>query len=148
MMKPEFAAFVHRLCVHFDRKDPVAERMDTLFKAVSGMSVDKKRLDAMHGWFVSAFDELPRNLSKAMWDAHSATRIITPTQGGQEEQGPSDPVSWSPPDPELAAKNQQRCREIMEALRTGIRPPWAGEPRAACCSQDTVHTTAGAGAEK
>lgn len=74
MMKPEFAAFIHRLCLHFDRKDPIPERMDTLFKAVAEMNTDTQRLEAMHGWLVSTFDELPKNLSKAIWDSYAATR--------------------------------------------------------------------------
>lgn len=71
MMKPEFLAFVRKLCKHYGKRDePDVETMDLWFEvvqAVPGEALEKISLDIR-----SEHDFFPRNLAKAVRDAWSA----------------------------------------------------------------------------
>lgn len=138
MMKPEFAAFIHKLFVHYGMNDPKAERMDSTFEMVKHMSVNGEALEAMSARIRSMHDDPPRNLSKAILEAYEAVR---PRAGQQAD--PDKPAPYVPPTPEQAAHRQNMCRQIREALASGVRPPFAGEPRSTCCgvqnSTDSYH---------
>jgi hypothetical protein len=127
MMLPTFERWLAALCLFYSQPNwPTEENVQAAYRDVKHM--DSQALDSIGGFIRTEYDFFPRSLSKAMHKAYAEWQKQQAEERRKADQD-SKAVQWTPKTPEEAARSVARCQEIMHALRTGKRPPWAGEPR-------------------
>jgi len=129
MMLPTFTRWVAELALYYTRPNwPTEENVAQAFRDVKHM--DGQALDFIGSFIRTSCEEWPKSLSNVMHKGYAAWNLECEERRKAEER---EKLSWTPPTPEQAARNQQRCSDLIHALRTGIRPPWADDPRGPCC---------------
>lgn len=133
MMIPEFKRWIGQLCMFYTRPNwPTDENVADAFKDVRHM--DGQALEFIGSFIRSKYDEWPRSISAAMNKGYELWQMQQAEAAKKREQ---QSLVYVPPTAEEAAHRQRMCRELMESLRTGSRPPWAGEQRRECCQPTT-----------
>lgn len=130
MMLPQFKRWVAELSLFYSYPGwPTEENVAHAFADVKHM--DGQALGRIGQYIRTEYENWPRSLSAAMrkgyreWEREQAEERKAEAAKREER----DRAQWSPPTPEEAERNQQRCRDILSALRSGIQPPWATELR-------------------
>ncbi len=137
MMIPEFKRWIGELCMFYTRPNwPTEENVSAAFRDVRHM--DGQALEYIGSFIRSKYDEWPRSISAAMNKGYELWQVQQAEEAKRKER---ESPGYVPPTPEEAARNQQRCRDILDHIRAGTRPPWAGQPRAGCCqpTSDSYH---------
>lgn len=133
MMIPEFKRWLGEMCMFYTRPNwPTEENVTQAFRDVRHM--DGQALEFLGTYIRTKYEEWPKSISAVMVKGYELWQIQQAEEAKRREREAS---TYVPPTPEQAARRQAKCREIMESLRTGVRPPWAGEPRRNCCAPDT-----------
>lgn len=122
MMKPEFARFVARLCVHFDAPEPKAERMDIAFEDVKHLPGAALEEIGRHIRTDPDQKLFPKNLSGAMLKAFEAVKRPQVTSTEQPD--------FTPPTHEELEANRQRAEmwlpKIMRVAQS-VQAPYLGK---------------------
>lgn len=126
MMLPEFERFVNGLCEYYqEEKWPTDDNIAAAFRDVKGLP--GSGLDAIASHIRTHNRYFPTGLSAAMHKAYAAVAVeLRQAQARAEEQ------SVTLPTPEEQAQSRRKCQELLRGLATGVRPPWAGQPRKDC----------------
>lgn len=118
MMKPEFALFVARLCVHFDAPEPKPERMDIAFDDVKHLP--GSALDDIGRHIRTDSDQklFPKNLSGVMLKAFEVIKCPQLVHAEQPD--------FTPPTPEQLEANRKRAEywlpKIMAVVQSAKAP--------------------------
>lgn len=129
LLKRDFEEWLAGLCDFYSRSAWFTrENIDATWRDIRGVELDA--LEEVGSWIRKTYRRWTDGFSVSAvihegWKAVSVERARQKTKDA--EQGK---VQWTPPTPEQAARNQARCREILDMVRgQSKRPSWADLPR-------------------
>lgn len=129
MMLPEFEQWLGEMCMFYTRPNwPTDENVALAYRDVRHM--DGQALEYLGSYVRSRYEEWPKSISAVMVKGYEQWQL---KQAEEQKRIEREASTYIPPTPEQAAHRQRMCRQVMEALQSGTRPPWAGESRNTCC---------------
>lgn len=130
MMLPDFKIWLGALCMYYSKPDWPTERVTAdVYRDVR--NIPQEHLEAIGQYIRCTYEYWPRSLSSAMHKAHA--QVLADINRAEKEKTEAQLRQQRPdPSPQDKAQSQRRCRELLEGLATGLKPPWAGQKRAEC----------------
>jgi len=130
MMLPNFKTWLGALCMYYSKPDwPTEEIIAAAYRDVR--HIPQEHLEDIGQYIRCNYEYWPRSLSSAMHKAHAQV-LADITMAEKREREAQLQQQRPETTPEEKAQSQSRCRELLRGLATGVRPPWAGQPRREC----------------